>query len=142
MADDCVFCMIRDGKIPSIRIHEDEATIAFMDIHPVQPGHALVIPRAHHPNLFEAPGEVVASTARTAAAVGRAIQAALAPPGMNLLQCNGAAAAQSVMHLHMHLIPREMDDGMTMNWTLVKGDVAAIEEVAEKIRAELARQGR
>ena len=61
MAEPCVFCMILDGTIPSIRIHEDDATLAFMDIHPVQPGHALVIPKAHHANLFEAPPEVVAA---------------------------------------------------------------------------------
>ncbi|NCF11558.1 MAG: HIT domain-containing protein [Gammaproteobacteria bacterium] len=130
--------MILDGTIPSIRIHEDDTTLAFMDIHPVQPGHALVIPKAHHPNLFEAPPEVVATTARTAARIGSAIQRALNPPGMNLLQCNGEAAGQSVMHLHMHLIPRAMNDGMTMNWDLVKGDVNAIEAIAERIRTELA----
>jgi histidine triad (HIT) family protein len=138
MSDSCVFCMILDGTIPSIRIHEDDTTLAFMDIHPVQPGHALVIPKAHHPNLFEAPPEVVATTARTAARIGSAIQRALNPPGMNLLQCNGEAAGQSVMHLHMHLIPRAMNDGMTMNWDLVKGDVNAIEAIAERIRTELA----
>ncbi len=138
MSDSCVFCMILDGTIPSIRIHEDDTTLAFMDIHPVQPGHALVIPKAHHPNLFEAPPEVVATTARTAARIGSAIQRALNPLGMNLLQCNGEAAGQSVMHLHMHLIPRAMNDGMTMNWDLVKGDVNAIEAIAERIRTELA----
>jgi histidine triad (HIT) family protein len=138
MSDSCVFCMILDGTIPSIRIHEDDTTLAFMDIHPVQPGHALVIPKAHHPNLFEAPPEVVATTARTAARIGSAIQRALNPPGMNLLQCNGEAAGQSVMHLHMHLIPRAVNDGMTMNWDLVKGDVNAIEAIAERIRTELA----
>ena len=137
MSQPCVFCLILENKIPSIRVHEDADTVAFMDIHPVHPGHALVIPRAHHANLFEAPGAVVATTARTAAKVGRAIQRALNPPGMNLLQCNGEAAAQSVQHLHMHLIPRAMGDGMTMNWELVKGDLAAIEAVAGKIRAEL-----
>lgn len=135
----CVFCLILAGEIPSIRIHEDDHTLAFMDIHPVQPGHALVIPKVHHPNLFEIPDAVIAHTAQTAARVGRAIQRALQPPGMNLLQCNGEAAAQSVQHFHMHLIPRAMDDGMTMNWELVKGDIAAIEAVAGKIRAELAR---
>ena len=139
MSQPCVFCLILENQIPSIRIHEDAETVAFMDIHPVQPGHALVIPRAHHANLFEAPGEVVAATARTAAKVGRAIQRALNPPGMNLLQCNGEAAAQSVQHLHMHLIPRAMDDGMTMNWELVKGDLDAINAVAGKIRAQLAK---
>ena len=139
MADPCVFCMILDGTIPSIRIHEDDATLAFMDIHPVQPGHALVIPKAHHANLFEAPPEVVAATARTAARIGRAIQRTLNPPGMNLLQCNGEAAGQSVMHLHMHLIPRAMGDEQGMNWELVKGDIAEIEAVAERIRSELAR---
>ena len=141
MSQPCVFCMILSGEIPSIRVYEDADTVAFMDIHPVQPGHALVIPRAHHPNLFETPPEVVAATARTAAKLGRAIQRALNPPGMNLLQCNGEAAAQSVMHLHMHLIPRAMHDGMTMNWELVKGDIDAIQAVATQIRDALGAEG-
>jgi len=138
MTEPCVFCLILAGEIPSIRVYEDDDTLAFMDIHPVHPGHTLVIPKAHHPNLFEIPDDVIASTAQTAAKIGRAIQQALNPPGMNLLQCNGEAAEQSVQHFHMHLIPREMGDGMTMNWEMIKGDIDAIQALAERIRAQLA----
>ncbi len=141
MTEPCVFCLILSGNIPSIQIYEDDATLAFMDIHPVHPGHTLVIPKAHHANLFEIPDEVIAATSQTAAKVGRAIQQVLQPPGMNVLQCNGEAAEQSVQHFHMHLIPREMNDGMTMNWELVKGDFGAIEGIAERIRAQLAEDG-
>jgi histidine triad (HIT) family protein len=137
MNEPCVFCLILSGDIPSIKVYEDDATLAFMDIHPVHPGHTLVIPKAHHANLFEIPDEVISATARTVAKVGRAIQQELDPPGMNVLQCNGEAAEQSVQHFHMHLIPREMGDGMTMNWQLVKGDMDAIQALAGRIRTRL-----
>jgi histidine triad (HIT) family protein len=134
----CVFCLILAGEIPSLRVHEDDATLAFLDIHPVHPGHTLVIPKAHHANVFELPPELIARTAQTAQRIARAVQAAFAPPGLNLLQCNGPAAAQSVEHFHVHVIPRAMEDGMRMNWAQTPGDHAALQEAAERIRRALA----
>jgi len=137
MSQPCVFCLILDGKIPSIRVYEDDATVAFLDIHPVQPGHTLVIPKEHHANVFEIPAETIANTVQTVRKIARAVQKVFAPPGMNLLQCNGPAAAQSVEHFHMHVIPRATDDGMTMNWELVAGDHDELNAVGERIRTAL-----
>ncbi|HWP73740.1 MAG TPA: HIT family protein, partial [Methylomirabilota bacterium] len=108
---DCVFCKIRDGQIPSLKIFEDDRTLAFMDINPVSHGHCLVIPKAHAASLFEAEVEDLQATIAAAQQVARAIREALAPDGLNMLQANGAAAFQSVPHFHLHLIPRWANDG-------------------------------
>ena len=134
---DCIFCKIVAGEVPCFKLHEDDETIAFMDINPVNPGHALIVHKAHHRDLFESPADDVAVVTRTAQRVATAVQATLKPPGMNLLQCNGPAAKQSVLHFHMHVIPRHMADGLTMNWDLVQGDMDEIGALAGKIRANL-----
>jgi histidine triad (HIT) family protein len=134
---DCIFCKIVAGQIPCFKLYEDDETLAFMDINPVNPGHALIVHKAHHKDLFEIPDDHVAVVTRTAQRVAKAVQATLEPAGMNLLQCNGPAAKQSVPHYHMHVIPREMDDGLTMNWDLVQGGMDEIGVLAGNIRANL-----
>ena len=134
---DCIFCKIVANEIPCDKLREDEATLAFMDINPVNPGHALIVHKAHHTDLFEIPADNAAAVMRTAQDVAKAVQATLEPAGMNLLQCNGPAAKQSVPHFHMHVIPRHMEDGLTMNWDLVQGDMDDIGALAEKIRGNL-----
>jgi histidine triad (HIT) family protein len=136
-AGDCVFCRIRDGQIPSIRIYEDDRTICFMDINPVSEGHCLVVPRAHAATLFDAAEADLQAAIATAKRVAVALRAALAPDGLNLLQANGAAAFQSVPHFHLHLIPRWNGDGKGFDWALVPGDRARIQAAAEKVRAAL-----
>jgi histidine triad (HIT) family protein len=134
---ECVFCKIRDGQIPSFRVYEDQRTLAFMDINPLNPGHCLVVTKAHAPSIFEAePADLqaaIVATQKVATAVRRAIGA----HGLNVLQANGAAAFQSVPHLHFHVIPRFDRDGKGFDWPLVRGDMAEIERSAEKIRAAL-----
>jgi histidine triad (HIT) family protein len=134
---DCIFCKIVAGEIPSFKLFEDEATFAFMDINPVQPGHALIVPKDHSADLYTVDDEALAATARTARRVATAVRATLLPGGLNLLQCNGKAAAQSVFHFHMHVIPRATGDGLAMNWEITPGDMAALGELAERIKAEL-----
>lgn len=134
---DCIFCKIVAGAVPCFRLREDDETIAFMDINPVSEGHALVIHKVHHRDLYDIPGEHLAAVVRTAQTVARAIESVLRPDGLNLLQCNGPAAKQSVMHTHMHVILRRMNDGLTMNWELVQGDMDAIGALAGRIRARL-----
>lgn len=134
---DCIFCKIIAGDIPCFKVFEDDRTLAFMDINPVHPGHVLVIPKFHAADLCAVPDDWLSATSVTARRVARAVQAALDPPGLNLLQCNGPAAAQSVMHFHMHVIGRRTDDGLTMNWELQPGDMGGIKAVAEQIAAHL-----
>lgn len=134
---DCIFCKIVAGAIPCFKLYEDEATLAFMDINPVSEGHALVIPKAHAEDVYAVPDDSIAAVAKTAARIARAVRAAFEPAGLNLLQCNGPAAAQSVQHFHIHVIPRRMDDGLAMNWEIIPGDMDAIGKAAERIRAEI-----
>jgi histidine triad (HIT) family protein len=134
---DCVFCRLRDGHIPSTRVYEDERTIAFMDINPLNDGHTLVIPRAHAATIFEVDDADLYAATVTAKRVATAIRQALRPDGLNLLQANGAAAFQSVPHLHFHLVPRFAGDGKGFDWPMVPGDRGRIQGVAEKIRAAL-----
>ena len=134
---DCVFCKIRDGQIPSLKVFEDDRTLAVMDINPVSHGHCLVIPKAHAATLFEAEVEDLVAVIVAAQQVARAIREALAPDGLNMLQANGAAAFQSVLHFHLHLIPRWANDGKGFDWKLVPGHRDQIMKAGERIRALL-----
>ena len=134
---DCVFCKIRDGQIPSLKVYEDDRTLCIMDINPLTPGHCLVISKKHATTIWESDADDLAATARAAKRVATAIRDALEPDGLDLLQANGAAAFQSVPHFHLHLIPRWKDDGKGFDWTLVPGDKVQIAQTGEKLRAAL-----
>src|ERR1044071_9994264 len=99
----CIFCKIVKGEIPSLKLYEDAETLAFMDINPVHDGHSLVIPKDHYPTLFEIAPEAFAAAARTAARVAKAVNAAVKPDGLNLIQANGIGAGQSVGHFHLQI---------------------------------------
>ena len=133
----CIFCKIVAGEIPSFKLYEDGETVAFMDINPVHDGHCLVIPKRHYPTVFDVAPDAFAAAARTAIKVAKAVNAAIKPDGLNLIQSNGPGAAQSVQHFHLHVLPRRMRDGLAINWGLKPGDSARIAEVAERIRAAL-----
>jgi len=130
----CVFCKIVAGTIPSIKLSEDAETIAFMDINPVNDGHCLVIPKAHFPTVFTITPDAFAAVGRSVIKVASAVNKALMPDGINLLQANGPGAAQSVLHFHIHVLPRRRDDGLAINWTPKPGDRARIAELAERIK--------
>jgi histidine triad (HIT) family protein len=133
----CVFCKIVAGQIPCLKLHEDEDTIAFMDINPVSAGHALSVAKGHWPTVDVIPPEVLAAVARTSQRVARAVMSELRPEGVNLLQSNGPGAAQSVPHLHIHILPRRADDGLPMNWEPEPGDRAVVEAVYERLKRRL-----
>ncbi len=115
--NDCIFCKIIAGEIPSVKVYEDDDVIAFMDISPVIHGHTLVLPKAHVPNLLEAPDDVLAKVFSVAKRIANAQMKAFHADGVNIHQTNGAAAGQSVFHLHVHVIPRYNDDGHSWNWS-------------------------
>lgn len=135
---DCVFCKIRDGQIPSMKVYEDATTLCIMDINPLNAGHCLVITKTHAATLFDADVADLQAAIATAQRVAKAIRSALNPDGLNVLQANGAAAFQSVPHFHLHLIPRWNNDGKGFDWMLVPGDRADIMANGEKIRAAVA----
>jgi histidine triad (HIT) family protein len=133
----CIFCKIVAGEVPCFRLYEDSATLAFMDIAPVHDGHCLVIPKAHHPTIFDIAPEAIAAASRTAVLVAKAVNAAINPDGLSVMQANGPGAGQSVGHVHFHLVPRRGGDQLLFNWEPRQGDRASIAEIAERIRAHL-----
>jgi histidine triad (HIT) family protein len=136
-ATDCVFCKIRDGQIPSAKLYEDERTFAIMDIGPLNPGHCLVITKAHAATMYEADAADLAAAMTTAKRVAIGLRSALKPDGLNLMQANGPGAFQSVQHFHIHLIPRYTNDGRGMDWTPTPGNRDEILANAGKIKAAL-----
>jgi histidine triad (HIT) family protein len=133
----CIFCKIVAGQIPCFKLLEDETTIAFMDINPVNPGHALAVAKGHYPTVDVIPPQVLGDVARTAQKVAKAAMQVLKPNGVNLLQANGQGAGQSVPHLHFHIMPRVAGDDVSLNWEYRPGDKAAIKAVYERLKAVL-----
>jgi histidine triad (HIT) family protein len=131
---DCLFCKIVAGELPSQQIDSDERTVAFMDISPATRGHALVVPRNHAADLLQADPEDVAAAAVAARRLaGRAVER-LGADGVNLINSCGAAAWQTVFHLHMHVIPRYADDPLKLPWVPSQGDADEIAATAELLR--------
>jgi len=137
MMADCVFCRIMAKQIPATVVHEDEHTLAFMDIGQVNPGHVLVALKKHAENIFVLDDAQAAAVFRSAAKVARAIRGAFEPQGLSVYQANGAAAGQTVFHLHIHLVPRYESDGMALTWPVKNPPRDKLAEYAEKIRAKL-----
>ena len=136
-ANDCIFCNVINGEIPCFKLYEDEHTLAFMDINPAHDGHALIVPKVHADDLLSIEPDSLAAVAMTARKVARAVDGTVKPEGINLLQCNGEAAGQSVFHFHMHVLPRAAGDELKMNWGLTPGDMSAIGALAERIRSNM-----
>ena len=138
----CVFCGIVAGRIPSAKVAEDELTLAFMDIDPGSEGHLLVIPKRHSADLFDISAEDLTATTLAAQRISRAALTALGAEGVNLLNCAGQAAWQTVYHFHMHVIPRYSDksrDRLELPYEPGQtADLDAIAERALRLAAELA----
>jgi histidine triad (HIT) family protein len=124
-------------EIPATVVHEDEHTLAFMDIGQVNPGHVLVAVKKHVENIFTLEDAQAAAVFRSAARLARAIRGAFEPQGLSVYQANGAAAGQTVFHLHLHLVPRYEGDGMALTWPVKNPPREKLAEYAEKIRAKL-----
>ena len=134
---DCVFCKIVARQIPATVVHEDEHTLAFMDLGQVNPGHVLVAVKRHAENLYALDEAQAAAVLRAAARVARAIRDAFAPQGLSVYQANGKAAGQTVFHYHVHLVPRHEGDGMALTWPVKNPPREKLEEYAAKIKALL-----
>ena len=136
--ESCVFCRIMGRQIPATVVLEDAETLAFMDLGQVNPGHVLVALKAHVENIYALEEAQAAAVFASAARVARAIRAAFAPQGLSVYQANGKPAGQTVLHLHVHLVPRYENDGMALTWPVKNPPRERLEEYAAKIRAELA----
>ncbi len=135
--DDCIFCRLIAGDIPASIVYQDELTVAFMDIGQVNPGHVLVASRRHASDLLALTSDEAAAAMRSAHRIAAALKQAFNPPGMMLLQTNGAAGDQTVFHFHIHLLPRHASDGVSLAWPRKNPPRAHIDEVAAQLRAAL-----
>jgi histidine triad (HIT) family protein len=137
--EDCIFCKIIKGEIPSFKVYEDDKVLAFEDINPISQGHTLIVPKRHAVSLFDISEEDLSAVGLAAKKVIAGINGALNPTGVAALQLNGRGANQVVMHYHLHLIPRiagEPPLAMT-GWDINPGDMNAIKTIAEKIAAAI-----
>jgi histidine triad (HIT) family protein len=134
MASDCLFCGIVAGEVPGQIVDSDEHSVAFMDINPATPGHALVVPREHSADLMEISDDDLERTMVAARRLAKKMEAALEPAGYNVLNACRPAAWQTVFHFHLHVIPRYEDDPLKLPWIPRGTEADAIAAVADKIR--------
>lgn len=132
-----VFAKILAGELPAHTVYSDDHALAFMDLMPQSPGHTLVIPRAPAQNLFDVPEEALRATIAATQKVAAAVKTAFSAQGVMIAQLNGAAAGQTVFHLHFHIIPRNEGADMSMH-AREMADGAVLAEHAERIKAALA----
>lgn len=130
MTEDCIFCKIVAGELPSTKLYEDDDTLVFMDIGPVVKGHALVIPKEHYDPITKTPPEVLQKLITVVQRVAQAQYDELGADGVNVSQANGSVAGQEVPHIHFHVIPRFEDDAHSWNWKA--GQYDSQEEMQDK----------
>lgn len=134
---DCVFCRIVARAVPASVVHEDDLTLAFMDLGQVNPGHVLVALKDHADDVFALDDAQAAAVFRAAARVARAARAAFAPDGLSIFQANGAAGGQTVFHFHLHVLPRWENDGMALAWPVKNQPRDQLDAYAALIRARM-----
>jgi diadenosine tetraphosphate (Ap4A) HIT family hydrolase len=135
--DDCPFCAIVSGEVPASVLHEDDRSLAFLDINPVTQGHALVVPREHSVGLADLPEETGGHLFGVGQRVAAALRESLEPDGVNLFLADGAAAGQEVYHVHLHVVPRYEGDSVAFEWSPMLVDREELDAVAERVRAGL-----
>lgn len=132
--DDCIFCKIANGEIPSATLYEDERFRVILDLGPASKGHALILPKEHYPNLYELPDELAEKAILLAKKVIVKMTKALDCDGFNVVQNNGAPAGQTVFHFHMHLIPRYENDDAGFGWNTGELSEVDKEDILAKMR--------
>jgi histidine triad (HIT) family protein len=139
MMEDCLFCKIIAGKIPSEKVYEDDTVFAFLDVFPASEGHTLVAPKKHFSRFTDMDAESVASLFEAARKITAAVEKAFSAEGSNIGINDGKVAGQEIPHVHVHVIPRRKGDGgrgiKSIVWT--EPDTTNLKEVAEKIRRAL-----
>lgn len=131
--DNCIFCKIANGEIPSKTIYEDDEFRVILDLGPATKGHALILPRNHYANLYELSDETAAKVMLLAKKMAGQMTEKLHCDGFNLVQNNGEVAGQTVFHFHMHLIPRYKDDNQTIGWKPGEPTQEELEEIRKQI---------
>ena len=131
--DNCIFCKIAAGEIPSKTLYEDEKFRVILDLGPATRGHALVIPKEHYAHLYEIPEETAGEAMKVAKKMAAVMTEKLKADGFNIVQNNGEVSGQSVFHFHIHLIPRYENDGQTINWKQTSPTAEELAAVKEEI---------
>lgn len=131
--EDCIFCRIANGEIPSNTLYENEKFRVILDLGAATRGHALILPKEHADNLLDLPEEYAAGVLPVAKKVASKMKANLKCEGLNLVQNNGEIAGQTVMHFHLHMIPRYADDGQKIQWIPGKPAPEELEKVMKEI---------
>ena len=134
---DNVFAKILRGDIPCVKVYEDDNILSFMDVFPQSRGHVLVIPKSPSRNLFDASAQTASDLITKTQMIGRAVKTALSPEGIIITQFNGAAAGQTVFHLHFHIIPRFNDISLNQHASGRMADMEELSALAEQIKAAL-----
>ena len=131
--EDCIFCKIANGQIPSKTLYEDVDFRVILDLGPATEGHALILPKEHAANLFELSEEQASKALLVAQKIAVRMKNTLGCDGLNLVQNNGEAAGQTVSHFHIHVIPRYENDGQNINWVPGSPSQEELEAVCQKI---------
>lgn len=132
----CIFCKIIAGEIPAVKVYEDEQYLAFLDLHPVNPGHTLVIPKEHYSNFLATPDDLACGTFKVVKRIAPAVLAAVGAADFNIGVNNGPVAGQIIMHTHAHLIPRLVHDGHVM-WHGADYAEGEMQAIGERIRGKI-----
>lgn len=135
--DDCIFCKIAVGEIPSATVYEDDDFRAILDLGPAAKGHTLVIPKSHSDNLLSVEPDTAAKALKVISKTANAIKEALGCDGINVVQNNGEAAGQTVMHLHFHIIPRYKNDSVNIGWQPMKPSNEELAATADLIKEKM-----
>ena len=134
MKNNCVFCAIAANEIPSFKVYEDDLVLAYLDINPFSKGHTLVIPKEHSSGLLDTSDETLAALVARVKKVASHLKATLPCDGFNILQNNGEAAGQTVMHIHFLIVPRYGKE--EISFVSQKGDMDELKSLADRIRME------
>ena len=135
--DECIFCKIVSGEASAAVVYEDEHTLAFMDIGQVNPGHVIVAVKPHIQDIYTLADELAAAFFQTATRIARAVKKAMQPEGITLLQANEAAGFQTVFHFHLHVLPRQADDGVNLTWPAKNPGMDELERLAQQVKAAI-----
>ena len=133
--ENCIFCKIANGEIPSRTLYEDDRFRVILDLGPATKGHALILPKNHYADLFALPEDEAAEAAKLATKMGAKLVEKLHADGLNVVQNNGETAGQTVKHFHIHLIPRYENDGQHILWNPGKMSDEELDSVAETVNS-------
>ncbi|MDD6400575.1 MAG: HIT family protein [Lachnospiraceae bacterium] len=135
--DDCIFCKIMKGEIPSATIYENSDFKVILDVSPANRGHALIITKEHYDNIFQLDAETAGKLFSLATVVARAIKEETQCEGLNVVQNNGEVAGQTVNHFHLHLVPRFKGDNVSVTWKQGESDSNDLAELAKALKKRI-----